>query len=289
MLARAAAIERYSTHPLAQAITMAAAARALPSLQAEQVENLPGQGMQGQVDNQLITVGSHALLHAGTPETADFCQRISEAEANGQTTMLVREADALRGYLAVSDPPRQTSPSTIAALKDIGVRRTIMLTGDNPTVAKAIGQQLGLDDVRAGLMPADKVMAVRELVDEYGDTVAMVGDGVNDAPALAAASVGIAMGAGGTAQALETADVALMANDLTQLPVAIRQGRRVSRTIHFNIWFALIIKAIFLLTAVFGVATLWMAVFADMGASLLVTLNGMRLLRSGAGHATGDK
>jgi Cd2+/Zn2+-exporting ATPase len=147
-------------------------------------------------------------------------------------------------------------------------------------VAGAIGRSLGIDDIRAGLMPADKVTAVRELVAEYGDGVAMVGDGVNDAPALAAASVGIAMGAGGTAQALETADVALMADDLTQLPVAVRLGRRAIQTIQFNIWFALIIKAIFLATALFGVATLWMAVFADMGASLLVTLNGMRLLKT---------
>jgi Cd2+/Zn2+-exporting ATPase len=279
MLARAAAVERYSTHPLAQAITTAAEARALPSLQAESVESLPGRGVQGQVDNQLVTVGSHTLLHANTLETADFCQRISEAEANGQTTMLVRENDSLRGYLAVSDPPRHTSRATLSALKEIGVTHTVMLTGDNPTVAAAIGQQLGIDDVRAGLMPEDKVAVVQNLVDDYGDTVAMIGDGVNDAPALATASVGIAMGAGGTAQALETADVALMADDLTQLPTAIRLGRRAANTIQFNIWFALIIKAIFLLTALLGVATLWMAVFADMGASLLVTLNGMRLLR----------
>ena len=194
--------------------------------------------------------------------------------------MLVREDEALRGYLAVSDPPRQASQSTITELKETGLARTVMLTGDNPTVAKAIGQQLAVDEVRASLMPADKVTAIRELIAAHGDTVAMVGDGVNDAPALAAATVGIAMGAGGTAQALETADVALMADDLSQLPGAIRLGRRAVQTIRFNIWFALIIKAVFLLAAFFGVATLWMAVFADMGASLLVTLNGMRLLKN---------
>jgi len=279
MLAQAAAIEKYSTHPLAQAITAAAETRGLPQLQARQVENLPGQGVRGKINGHTITIGSHLLLHSDEAHASEFCQRVNEAESKGQTTMLVRESDTLRGYLAVSDPPRHTSQQTILALKNVGVTHTVMLTGDNPTVARAVGQQLGIDDVRAGLMPEDKVDVVRELVGEHGDTVAMVGDGVNDAPALAAASVGIAMGAGGTAQALETADIALMADDLTQLPVAIRQGHRASGTIRFNIWFALIIKAIFLLLAISGMATLWMAVFADMGASLLVTLNGMRLLK----------
>ncbi len=279
MLAAAAAVERHSSHPLAQAVTAAAEVRGLPRLAASSVKNLPGQGVQGLVEQRLITVGSHALLHSDNPDFLRFHQGITQAEASGQTTMLVQEDDTLRGYLAVSDPPRHTSLATVAALKAAGVTRTVMLTGDNPAVAGAIGQQLGLDDIRASLLPADKVTAVRDLVAEYGDTVAMVGDGVNDAPALAAASVGIAMGAGGTAQALETADVALMADDLTQLPPAIRLGRRAIHTIQFNIWFALVIKAIFLVAALFGVATLWMAVFADMGASLIVTLNGMRLLR----------
>lgn len=279
MLTIAAAVERYSTHPLAHAITAAAETRALPQLTAAGVENLPGQGVQGQVGDRLVTIGSHTLLHDGSACLQDFCQLVSAAEANGQTTMLVREGETLRGYLAVSDPPRHTSQTTIADLKRTGVAHTVMLTGDNPTVARAIGQQLGVDEVRAGLLPAAKVTAIRELIATHGDTVAMVGDGVNDAPALAAATVGIAMGAGGTAQALETADVALMADDLAQLPGAIRLGRRTVQTIRFNIWFALLLKAVFLLAAFFGVATLWMAVFADMGASLLVTLNGMRLLR----------
>jgi Cd2+/Zn2+-exporting ATPase len=289
MLAKAAAVERYSTHPLAQAITIAAEAKGLPQLQAEKAKNLPGQGVQAQVNGQLVTVGSHALLHTGESDTTDLHQRITEAEANGHTTILVRENDTLRGYLAVSDPPRHTSRSTVSTLKEISIARTVMLTGDNPTVAAAISQRVGIDEVRAELMPSDKVNVVRELVNHYGDTVAMVGDGVNDAPALAAATVGIAMGAGGTAQALETADVALMADDLTQLPMAVRLGRRAIQTIRFNIWFALIIKAIFLLIALFGVATLWMAVFADMGASLLVTLNGMRLLKMDTGQVTGSK
>jgi Cd2+/Zn2+-exporting ATPase len=281
MLTVAAALERYSTHPLAQAVTAAADARQLPQVAVESVETLPGQGLRGQVAAREITIGSHALLHSDRPEDAEFCRLVGGAEANGHTTVLVRENGHLHGYLAVSDPPRHSSRKALTALKDVGISRTVMLTGDNPTVAGAIGQQLGIDEVRAGLLPQDKVAAVRELVAEHGDVIGMVGDGVNDAPALAAASVGIAMGAGGTAQALETADVALMADDLTKLPLAIRLGRQAGAIIKFNIWFAIGIKALFLVAAVFGVATLWMAVFADMGASLLVTLNGMRLLRSG--------
>ncbi len=278
MLAVAAALERYSTHPLAQAITAAAASRQLPQLTAEAVENLPGQGIRGQVRQQAITVGSHALLHNQCSPNTDFCARITAAEANGHTTMLVQESDNLCGYLAVSDPSRPTSRPTLAALKRIGVEQTVMLTGDNPAVAQAIGAELGLDAVRAELLPAAKVAAVRELVAQHGEVVAMVGDGINDAPALAAASVGIAMGASGTAQALETADVALMADDLTQLPAAITLGRRAAGIIKFNIGFAVVIKAIFLTAAILGAANLWLAVLADVGASLLVTLNGMRLL-----------
>jgi Cd2+/Zn2+-exporting ATPase len=174
-------------------------------------------------------------------------------------------------------------------LKQAGIKKTVMLTGDKKVVADAVARQLGVDDVRAELMPAEKVAAVRELLAAYGDTVAMVGDGINDAPALAAATVGIAMGAGGTAQALETADVALMADDLTQLPLAVRLGRRTIDIIRFNIWFAIGIKLIFLIAAILGLANLWMAVFADMGASLIVTLNGMRLLRRPKTFETGQE
>lgn len=279
MLAAAAALERYSPHPLAHTIVAAAENRAVPRLTARAVANLPGQGIQGQVGARQITVGSHALLHSDSPDLADFCRRVAAAEASGHTTMLVQENNRLQGFLAVSDPPRPSSRAAVAELKKIGIAKIVMLTGDNRTVAATIAGQLGVDEVNANLLPADKVTAIRQLVDRHGNTVAMVGDGVNDAPALAVSSVGIAIGAGGTAQALETADVALMADDLTQLPGVIQLGRRAINTIRFNIWFAIIIKAIFLLAALAGVATLWMAVFADMGASLLVTLNGMRLLK----------
>jgi len=285
MLTLAAAVERRSTHPLARAVVLAAQNRGAPELDAQNVESLPGRGIRGTVNGSQITIGSHGLFHDNDqedcqPETPNpqFCDRIDQAESSGQTVMLVSANGHLLGFLAVSDPPRGNSHETITALKAAGLQRTVMLTGDNLAVAQTIGQALGVDDIRAGLLPEDKLEAVRNLQAEY-EHVAMIGDGVNDAPALAAASLGIAMGGAGTAQALETADVALMADDLAQLPAAIRVGRKAARTIRINIGFALAIKVVFLVLAFFGAATLWMAVFADMGASLLVTLNGMRLLR----------
>ncbi|MEE8391797.1 MAG: cation-translocating P-type ATPase [Anaerolineae bacterium] len=277
MLALAASVERRSSHPLARAVTRAAEARGLLEFTAENVETLPGRGVRGVGNGKQIIVGSHDFVHEAGLETSEFCDRVEDAEAAGQSVMLVGEDDVVRGYLAVSDPLRSNSRAALAALKQTGIERTVMLTGDNATVANAVGQELGVDEVRSGLLPQDKVAAVRALVAEYGQ-VAMVGDGVNDTPALAAASVGIAMGGAGTAQALETADVVLMADDLAQLPAAMRIGRRAVSTIRFNLWFALLVKAVFLIAALAGRATLWMAVFADMGASLLVTLNGMRLL-----------
>ncbi len=277
MLGLAAAVERRSSHPLARAVTRAAEARGLLQFTAENVETLPGRGVQGTGNGKHIIIGSHDFVHETGLGTSEFCDRVEAAEAAGQSVMLVGENGVVRGYLAVSDPPRANGRAALDELKQTGITRAVMLTGDNATVAGAVGRELGVDDVRSGLLPQDKVTAVQALVAEYG-TVAMVGDGVNDAPALAAASVGIAMGGAGTAQALETADVALMADDLSQLPAAIRVGRRSVGTIRFNIWFALLIKAAFLVAALAGTATMWMAVFADMGASLLVTLNGMRLL-----------
>lgn len=296
MLSLAASVESRSNHPLAGAVIRAARQDALPELPARQVESLPGRGIRGFVNDTQIVIGNHSLFHADNggfevadcnlylAETAsitrrDFCERVEAEEAAGHTVMVVGRDDHLLGYLAVSDPPRHNSSTSLRMLKDAGIRRLVMLTGDNQVVAENIGAALGVDDVRANMLPDEKLQAVQDLMGEY-EQVAMVGDGVNDAPALAAASLGIAMGGAGAAQALETADIALMADDLSQLSSAIRLGRKALRTIRFNIWFALLIKAVFLVTAFFGIATMWMAVFADMGASLLVTLNGMRLLRS---------
>jgi Cd2+/Zn2+-exporting ATPase len=197
----------------------------------------------------------------------------------GQTVMVVRDdCCGVRGYIAVADTLRPDVPQVMHALDQVGIEHTVMLTGDNRATAQAIATVAGVDDVQAELLPDQKVAAIEALLDRY-EAAAMVGDGVNDAPALARATVGIAMGAAGTDTALETADVALMADDLTKLPFAVKLSRQARAIIRQNVALSLGIKAIFLALALTGNATLWMAVFADMGASLLVTFNGMRLLR----------
>ncbi|MBN1285972.1 MAG: heavy metal translocating P-type ATPase [Anaerolineae bacterium] len=281
MLALATAVERRSEHPLAQAVVKEAERRALAHAYspAESVEALAGRGVRGQVNGRTVTVGSHTLFHETYGRQPGLCQQVEAAETDGQTAMLVGDGAQVRGYISVADTVRASSREAVAALKAMGgVEATVMLTGDNPAVARAVGEQVGVDEVRAALLPGDKVAAVRALAGKYGN-VAMVGDGVNDAPALAAATVGIAMGGAGSAQALETADVALMADDLAQLPYAVGLARAANRVIKQNVIFSLGIKTLFLLLALAGAATLWMAVFADVGTSLLVTLNGMRPLR----------
>ena len=279
MLTLAAAVERRSSHPLRHAVVQAAEQRGLRQLSASDVRTLPGLGIQGTVNGSAVLVGSHEFFHDSVFHGLVFCDQVETAERRGQTVMLVGENAVVRGYIAVSDPPRGNCRAALAALSDGQAVHTVMLTGDNAAVAAAVAESVGVQQVRAGMLPEDKMVAVRALSAEHGD-VAMVGDGVNDTPALAAADVGIAMGSSaGTAQALETADVALMGDDLAALPVVMRLGRRALRIMRFNIWFALLLKGVFLVAAVAGTASLWMAVFADMGASLFVTLNGMRLLR----------
>ena len=196
----------------------------------------------------------------------------------GKTVMLVQHDDLVCGLFAVADVPRKSSREVLAALRAEGMH-TVMLTGDNASVAAEIGRQVGVDHVLAELLPEDKMAAVADLAAEF-EAVAMVGDGVNDAPALALADVGIAMGGAGSDQAMETADVVLMGDDLTQLPFALALSRRTRRVITGNIIFALAIKAAVLILAAAGLATLWMAIVADVGASIAVILNGMRLRKA---------
>ncbi len=284
MLALAATVERRSEHPLAQAIMAEVEARQLTHSYpaAESVQSLAGQGVQGYSNGSSILVGSHDLFHARDDRLdRELHANIQSAVDEGLTVMLVGKDDSLLGYVTVADAPRPTSAEALRQLKAIDPHLlTVMLTGDNPVVAGKVALALGsLDEVRAGLLPEDKLEAIRDLQTQHG-LVLMVGDGVNDAPALAAADAGIAMGGAGSAQAMETAHVVLMQDDLTHLPGTIRTARLAQKIIKQNIAFSLAIKAAFLLLTLPGLATLWMAVFADMGASLLVTLNGMRMLRS---------
>jgi Cd2+/Zn2+-exporting ATPase len=281
LLAKAAAVEVRSGHPLARAVVRAAQELGVADRYgpAQRVESQPGRGVQGEVAGHAVRVGSHAYVHEGRAEEDDFCQRVDAVSARGRTAVMVEDVCcASRAYGVVADTLRPEAPAVIRALKGMGILRTVMLTGDNPAVAERVARAAGVDEFQAGLLPHQKVEAVGALLERYG-TVAMVGDGVNDAPALARASVGIAMGVVGSDVALETADVALMGDDLWGLPRAVRLGRRVAAVIRQNVAFSLATKAAFLALAVAGVATLWMAVFADVGVSLLVILNGMRLMQ----------
>ena len=283
MLTTAAAIESHSEHPLAQAVVTEALRQGLDwsAETIEGVEALVGRGVRGTVNGHPITLGSHTFIHEHPDTSAHddaFCEAVENAEAGGKTVMVVDCSDCgVQGYIAVADTVRENACEAIRELKKTGITKTVMLTGDNAITAGVISHLTGVDEFKANLLPEDKVAAVKDLIAHHGK-VAMVGDGINDAPALAQATVGIAMGAAGSATALETADVALMTDNLLQLPFAIRLGRRTITTIKQNIIFALVLKAVFLGLAVAGIATLWMAVFADVGASLIVILNGMRLL-----------
>jgi Cd2+/Zn2+-exporting ATPase len=282
LLAKAAAVEGRSEHALSQAILEQARAMGVEARYplAEDVAAVPGMGIEGLVDGHTILVGSHAFCHTDGSGEGRLCRQVTEAEAQGQTVVMIKDAccDAYC-YLAISDALRPGVAETISAVKDAGIGQTVMLTGDNPFIADAVAQKAGIDEVHAGLLPENKVRLVETLQGRYG-RVAMVGDGVNDAPAMAKATVGIAMGAAGTDAALETADVALMNDDLSRLPFAIRLSRRAARIVRANIAFALGIKLVFLALALAGISTLWMAVLADTGASLVVTLNGLRMLAS---------
>jgi len=203
---------------------------------------------------------------------------INELESEGHTVVLMASTKHILGWIAISDQLRPHVDEALASLKKAGIEKTIMLTGDNRAAAAAIARQANIDEYRAQLLPEDKVHEVRKLMQRY-KKVAMVGDGINDTPALAASTVGIAMGVAGSDAALETADITLMADDLSKLAFTIHLGRRTLQIIRQNVAFSLLIKAAILLLVIPGWLTLWLAVVGDMGTSLLVTLNGMRLLK----------
>lgn len=280
VLLRAAALEATSAHPLARAV-VAGFKGTLPH--ATDVVAVHGKGIEGTIDGERIVVGSHRFAHERNVCEPMVEVALDQLERDGKSVMVVwRENDAPHaiGVIGVADTIRKTSIEAVRALHRQGLK-VVMLTGDNPTTARAVAAQVGIDDVSADLLPEDKVARVEALLREYKE-VGMVGDGVNDAPALARASMGFAMGAAGSDTALETSDVALMGDDLRGVPALIALSRRTGRTLWTNISFAIAAKVVFFALAMLGIATLWMAVFADMGASLIVAANGLRLLRERA-------
>ena len=277
VLGVAASLEARAEHPVGQAILRHAAVCGLTPTPATALQALPGLGAEAHVDGQPALVGNHRLFEARGLCSPSIDTRLDDLSAAGRTVVLVAWGGRVIGLIGVADELRTTSADTVTLLREHGIAHVAMLTGDNAATASSIARAGGIGDVRSELLPEDKVAAVRDLRAAYGP-VAMVGDGVNDAPALAAADVGIAMGTAGTAAALETADIALMADELLKIPYALRLSRATVRTIKVNIACSLMLKAAFLGLAVAGLATLWMAVLADMGASLVVIANGMRLL-----------
>ena len=280
LLTITAAIEKGSQHPLASALMREAESRGLDfdKLVVEDFQSITGKGVKAKVNNEMYYVGSPKLFEEihGVLENSQKRQ-INDIEAQGKTVMVLGNEEEILSLIAVADEIRETSKAVINQLNKIGIE-TVMLTGDNERTAREIGKQVGVSDIKASLLPEDKLNFIKELRGKH-KKVGMVGDGVNDAPALAASTVGVAMGGAGTDTALETADIALMSEDLNQLPYTIKLSRKAVTIIKQNITFSLAIKLLALLLVIPGWLTLWIAIFADMGATLLVTLNSLRLLK----------
>ncbi len=280
MLALAAAVEQQSNHPLARAVIKAAEEKQLDLPLAVEVENMAGRGMRSSIANKTILIGSPTLIREqGNGIWGKETQRLlDDLESQGKTTIWVMEDSHIIGVLALADMPRPNVNETMAALRALGIDQLVMLTGDHEQAAQKIARDVGMTDVRSGLLPENKLIAIKELEAEHG-AVAMVGDGINDAPALATATVGVAMGAAGTAVALETADVALMADDLGKLPFAVGLSRASRHIITQNL--AISLGVIFLLigASVAGVVALSGAVILHEGSTIIVVLNALRLLR----------
>jgi Cd2+/Zn2+-exporting ATPase len=277
LLRLAAAVERHSEHPVARAIAAAALERGLDAAEVHGFTALPGWGARATVEGRQLSLGNRRLCDQIGACREDVHALLGRLEDEGKTAVLVADGAEPIGVLAVADRVRRDAAQALTSLRRAGVERVVMLTGDSEAVARGVAAAVGLTEVRARLLPEDKYQAVRQLEADAG-AVAVVGDGVNDAPALAAASVGIAMGAAGTHVALETADVALMGDNLALLAPTIRRSHATLAIIRQNMVVAIGLKALFLVLAVLGQATLWMAVAADMGASLLVIANGLRAL-----------
>jgi Cd2+/Zn2+-exporting ATPase len=277
LLTLAAAVEARSDHPLARAVVAAAQERGLPLPEADDLQAVPGRGVTARLAERILHIGTVEHLQAQGVMAAEAILREAERlELEGKTVMLVGDG-CLLGLIAVADTLRPEASAAVAALKAAGVERVVMLSGDNARAAYAIGAAAGVDEVRAELLPEDKVTEVHRLRERFG-SVAMVGDGVNDAPALASATVGIAMGAGGSDVALETADVVLMSSDLSRLPYAAGLSRRAMSVVGQNLTFALAVIVTLIFSAFLNFVTLPLGVVGHEGSTVIVVLNGLRLL-----------
>ena len=289
----ASSLESLSSHPLAVAVLQFAEMKQVAYSSPLDFKVISGKGAEGRVDNHSYFVGNHKLAHELGICNSEIESYLQDVESKAMSVIVVghRPHDNCQGEImavfALADKIKEGIPNVIKLLHQNGVVKVVMLSGDNQDTVSAVSEVVGIDYAKGELLPENKVEEIKKLVSQYS-TVAMVGDGVNDAPALATSSLGIAMGVVGSDTAIETADVALMKDDLAMIPIAIRQGKRVLNVIRFNISFAIAIKALFFVLAFLGLSNLWMAVAADMGASLLVTFNALRLLKTESLEAKGS-
>lgn len=273
------AIEAHSDHPLARAIVLHVQAKGIAWSAASEVQSVQGRGVTAAIDGKRYWLGSHRYLEELKQETPELHEQIEALSSAGRTVVVMGTDDHVCGFITLADAVRPESAAAIRELHALGVEHVVMLTGDNKPTAERVAREVGIDEVRAELLPADKVAAVEDLVRRF-TFVAMIGDGVNDAPAMGRATIGMAMGAVGSDAAIEAADVALMSDDLSRLPWLIKHSRRTMGIIRQNVVLSLGVKAVFVVLTFGGFASLWSAIAADMGVSLLVIANALRLLRS---------
>lgn len=278
LLAIAAALESASVHPLGVAILETAKKEGVLIQYATDVKILPGKGIEGTIQGEKFWIGSHRLMHEKKLETGNMHEIAVQLEDAGHSVVAVGDENQIYGLLSIADTPRIHLQEVMQELKEVGIKKTVMLTGDNTACAAAIAKVSGVDEFFSEMLPQDKVEAIEELREKYR-YVAMVGDGVNDASAMASSSLGIAMGGIGTDAAIETADITLMTDDLSKLPWLIRHSKKVMQLIWQNVIFALLVKGVFLTFAILGEASLWMAIASDTGASFVVIFNGLRILK----------
>ncbi|QSB48721.1 heavy metal translocating P-type ATPase [Parageobacillus toebii] len=278
LLSIARTLEEYSTHPIALAVVNYAKEKEIPSRNGELFKSIVGKGVQATIEGIEYFAGNLKLFQELNTPIGEYESQMKTLQNEGNTLVIVGTKEQILGIIAVADTIRETTVKALQGLKNMGVDQIVMLTGDNKGTAEKVASQTGVNRYFAELLPEDKVKAIKQLQDE-GKRVAMVGDGINDAPALATANLGIAMGGAGTDTAMETADIVLMADNLEKLPYTIKLSRKALKIIKQNIWFSLIIKFVALLLIFPGWLTLWVAVLSDTGAALLVILNSMRLLR----------